>query len=54
MDAVPSGILDEPGHIVITTSRDAFARAVRLHQAGDLEGAAHLYEWVLNEDGSSY
>ncbi len=37
---------------MITTSRDAFAQAVRLHQAGDLEGAAHLYDWVLSEDGS--
>ena len=44
--------MDKPGHIVITTSRDAFARAVRLHQAGDLDGAARLYEWVLNEDGN--
>jgi tetratricopeptide (TPR) repeat protein len=44
--------MDKPGHIVITTSRDAFARAVRLHQAGDLDGAARLYEWVLNEDAS--
>jgi tetratricopeptide (TPR) repeat protein len=37
---------------VITTSREAFARAVRLHQAGELEAAARVYEWVLNEDGS--
>ena len=49
---VPSGVLDEPGHIVITTSRDEFARAVRLHQAGDLDAAARLYEWVLDDDRS--
>jgi tetratricopeptide (TPR) repeat protein len=32
---------------VITTSRDEFAKAVRLHQAGDLGVAARLYESVL-------
>ena len=49
---VPSGVLDEPGHIVITISRDEFTRAVRLHQAGDLDAAARLYEWVLDDDRS--
>ena len=36
--------MDKPGLMVITTSREAFAQAVRLHQAGDLDGAARLYE----------
>ena len=49
---VPSGILDEPGHTVITISRDEFARAVRLHRAGNLDAAARLYEWVLDDDQS--
>ena len=39
---MPSGVLDEPGHNVITISRDDFAQAVRLHQAGELEAAARL------------
>ena len=38
-----------PGHTVITISRDEFARAVQLHQAGELDAAARLYESVLNE-----
>ena len=44
---VPSWVLEEPWRNVITTSRDEFARAVRLHQAGDLGVAARLYESVL-------
>jgi tetratricopeptide (TPR) repeat protein len=47
---MPSEVLDEPGHNVITTSRDEFARAVRLHQAGELDAAARLYESVLDDD----
>jgi tetratricopeptide (TPR) repeat protein len=47
---VPSGVLDEPGHNVITISRDEFARAVRLHQAGELDKAARVYESVLDDD----
>jgi tetratricopeptide (TPR) repeat protein len=47
---VLSELLDEPGHNVITTSSNEFARAVRLHQAGELDAAARLYEWVLDDD----
>jgi tetratricopeptide (TPR) repeat protein len=47
-----SGVLEEPGRHVITTSRDDFDRAVRLHQAGDLGVAARLYESVLARDRS--
>jgi tetratricopeptide (TPR) repeat protein len=47
---MPSGVLDEPGHNVITISRDEFARAVQLHQAGELDAAAGLYESVLHDD----
>jgi tetratricopeptide (TPR) repeat protein len=44
------GFLDEPGHNVITISRNEFARAVGLHQAGELDAAARLYESVLDDD----
>ena len=37
---------------MITTSRDEFASAVRLHQAGDLAAAARLYESVLSRNPS--
>ena len=37
---------------MITISRDEFARAVRLHQAGELDAAARLYESVLDDDRS--
>ncbi len=47
---MPSGVLEQPGRNVITISRDEFARAVRLHQAGDLGVAARLYESVLDGD----
>jgi len=35
---------------VITISRDEFADAVHLHQSGDLDAAASLYESVLHRD----
>jgi tetratricopeptide (TPR) repeat protein len=49
---MPSGVLEEPGRIVITISRDEFASAVRLHQAGNLAAAARQYETVLDRDRS--
>jgi tetratricopeptide (TPR) repeat protein len=35
---------------VITISRDEFTRAVQLHQSGELDAAADLYESVLHDD----
>jgi tetratricopeptide (TPR) repeat protein len=49
---LPSGVWEKPGRIVITTTRDEFARAVRFHQAGDLAAAARLFELVLDGDRS--
>ena len=37
---------------MITISRDEFASAVRLHQAGDLAAAARLYQSVVDRDQS--
>jgi hypothetical protein len=39
--------LEEPGRNVIKISRDEFVRAVRHHQAGELDAAARYYEAVL-------
>jgi tetratricopeptide (TPR) repeat protein len=38
--------------MAVTVSRDEFASAVRLHQAGDLAAAASLYESILGRDAT--